>query len=96
MVRRCACILLLEQTNKQIGFSRDAKVESVLWLSGLLGCSNKAFKDVVNGMLDAGSRLKNMEKHLGPGREGITLVLGKTIPDSVYVFPSASRRVCMC
>lgn len=87
MIRRCACILLVELTNRDIGLSREENIIMILQQSGRFGRNHDDIKNLVNGMLDAGSRFKNMEQAV---HMGIALVLGKDIPDSMYVTPSLS------
>lgn len=78
MMRRCACVLLLEYQDRRKA-STASGVDYVHALSTIFHRSAIEIQSETCKMIDAGSRYRNLTKALG---RGSVLILGQEISDS--------------
>ena len=79
MMRRCACIVLLEYRDRNSIPAIEETVASLCQL-GEFGTDPHEIKGRIDEMLHSGSRYRNLEKHLG---YGAVLALGSETPETV-------------
>ncbi len=78
MVRRCACVLLVEYQSSRECLSSE-EIAALLGKTESFGRDIENIAKTVSTMTDFGSRYRNMEKALG---KGVTLALGKTVSET--------------
>jgi len=87
MVRRLACILLLE-LRKEFKVPSDGETATLLYSAGFSSDDVDKLEEKVQEMVAVGSRYKNLEKEIGLG---VAFVLGTSIPESSYAVTSPPR-----
>lgn len=80
MVRRLACILLLE-LRKEFKVPSDGETATLLYNAGFSSDDVDKLEEKVQEMVAVGSRYKNLEKEIGLG---VAFVLGTSIPESSW------------
>ena len=82
MMKRCACILLVE-FRRRFGCVSDEHTATTIIQLGNFGCDNAEIQKEIANMMNCGTRYINLDSSLGIGA---SLFLGNEVPESMYVF----------